>query len=76
MQIQAFIHSCDSCGVDADGIACLAQGATGRWCEVLSFCAECAGEQGLEANETFASAVEHANENGRCDFWHLAGEEG
>ena len=71
MMIEAFVRNCDSCGEDADGIACLAQGATGRWCEVLSFCASCADEQGLEASHSFADATVEADMTGRCDFWHL-----
>jgi len=35
---------CDSCGKGNATLGCVAQGATGRWCEVMWICEDCGPE--------------------------------
>ena len=55
------LDKCDTCEKSSDkGYSVVVQGATGRWCEVLWFCAECCPRPGIvytleEARERAAS---------------------
>lgn len=74
------VWNCDSCGKSGTpGVACIAQGATGRWCEVLSFCEACVNfgsdvgfcPSSASKLTPIEDAVKHACKTGSCDFWHL-----
>lgn len=50
-----------------DGAACLAQGATGRWCEVLWIGPEHVAEAGVKTI-TREEAIQQIGNNGTIDF--------
>jgi len=60
----------DCCGEGEATHAVIAQGATGRWCEVMWICAACAAEWagGEEKIKDADTARELCDENGYADF--------
>lgn len=42
---------CDQCGDRPATLGHVAQGATGRWCEVMWVCRPCGGKDGIPAEE-------------------------
>jgi len=58
---------CDFCQGDKAEFAFIAQGATGRWCEVMWVCSACCEDGGNNAMPV-DKAREMADNNGYADF--------
>jgi len=69
---KSFASECDTCdapGPHPHGAAALAQGATGRWCEVLWLCRTCADEPVMTAEEAAYLIISGKNDlTGWCEF--------
>lgn len=69
---KSFSSECDMCdatGPHPLGGACLAQGATLRWCEVMWICPACVEKQGgLTSVREALSFIHERNDGGYADF--------
>lgn len=69
---KSFPSECDACGAPGPhplGAAAMAQGATGRWCEVLWLCRTCADELVMTAEE--AAYLIISGKNDLTGWWEF-----